>query len=270
MDAYKVSRRIRGEAVPTTRMSIRPAPAEEYLASEDVALERALARIALLERTAARLGQFVPATVRRMIESDPSNELSKADRDVTILFLDVQSYTALSDRLAPHLLATLIERYFSSFVDVFEQCGGDINETAGDGLMVLFTHDDSRHHAARAARAALAVVQTAQKLSGALMDEHGPLIINVGISSGLASVGPMRFAGSLAVRCTYTATGPVTNYAARLQAEAKDGCVLVGEETATRLGENFELLDLGCRTLRNVAKPQRIFRLIAARAAKWA
>lgn len=226
-------------------------------------LQRALARLERVERAATRLRQFVPDSVQRMIDGDEEHSQPRV-ADVTTLFLDVQGYCAWSDRLAPQELASLIECYFSSFVDAIYELGGDINETAGDGLMVLFEHADPRAHAVRAARAALAVMERTQTLAAALGRDRA-LIINIGISSGEAAVGARRFAGRRAVRCTYTATGAVTNRAARLQAEAHDGAVLVAEDTAHRIDPCYHLADLGYHTLRNLSEPQRVFRLLAAR-----
>jgi class 3 adenylate cyclase len=234
---------------------------ESRSAEQDAALDSALARIARLERTNAQLSQFVPRSVRRMIAASEDSLVStKQDIDLTVMFLDVEGYTALSDRWAPQRMAELIEHYFSRFVDAVHEHGGEINETAGDGLMAMFQDARPRAHARRAARAALAVMKHARELRSAVSTEPA-LTINLGLDSGVASVGPRRFAGKLEVRCTYTATGKVTNRAARLQQLAKGGCALVSEDTARRLSAEFRLCDLGFRELRNLAEPTRVYRL---------
>jgi class 3 adenylate cyclase len=229
--------------------------------SEQVALQRALARIAQLERTNARLGQFVPTSMRRLIEADvDARVLTKRDCDLTVMFLDVEGYTALSDRFAPAALADRIEAYFSRFVDAVHGHGGEVNETAGDGLMALFQDSRRRGHARQAARAALSILRQAHELGSGAASDGLALTINVGIDSGLASVGPRLFAGKLEVRCTYTATGAVTNRAARLQQMAKGGSIYLSEETARRLSPEFKLSDLG-HALHNIHEPVRVLRL---------
>jgi class 3 adenylate cyclase len=237
---------------------------ESRRVEQDAALDRALARIARLERTNAQLSQVVPRSVRHMIAASEDSLVSpKQDVDLTVMFLDVEGYTALSDRWAPQRMAELIEHYFSRFVDAVHEQGGEINETAGDGLMAMFQDAKPRAHARRAARAALAVMTQTRELRSAVSTDPA-LTINLGLDSGIASVGPRRFAGKLEVRCTYTATGKVTNRAARLQQLAKGGCALVSEDTACRLSPEFRLCDLGHRELRNIAEPTRAYRLCEA------
>jgi class 3 adenylate cyclase len=239
---------------------------EQSRSTDASALDRALLKIEVLEKAKARLSQFVPRSVRRIIEEDPESPvLSKQERDVSILFLDVEGYTALSDRLAPGAVDAIIERYFSVFVDTFYEQGGDVNETAGDGLMVVFQDPDPEKHASCAARAALCIQDRTQAINQRGRDNQEPLVINIGISSGAASVGPRRFAGVHEIRCAYTATGPVTNRAARLQAEARAGAVLVSDETARRIHSGFELAYLGDRRLRNVVGSVGVYRLLNAR-----
>ena len=224
-------------------------------------LEQALARIARLEQTNARLRQFVPGSVRRLIETAPDAALlAKHDMDLSVMFLDVEGYTALSDRSAPQRLAELIELYFARFVDAIHEQGGEVTETAGDGMMALFQDRSPCAHARKAARAALAILRRACELR-AHRHAASRLTINLGIDSGVASVGPRCFAGRLEVRCTYTATGAVTNRAARLQQAARGGCAYVSEATARRLSTEFHVSDLGPRAMHNLTTPIRIFRL---------
>ena len=91
------------------------------------------------------LAKFVPRRVRQLIEESPeAPSLEKRETDVTVLFADISGYTRLSARLAPDDLAALVERYFGAFLDEIVKHGGDVNETAGDGLMVIFHEGDAR------------------------------------------------------------------------------------------------------------------------------
>src|SRR5678816_1223886 len=85
------------------------------------------------------LDRFVPETVRRAIEANPDAPgLAKQAKDVTVLFLDIEGYTRLSEELPRPALNALVERYFSLFLTTIRAEEGDINETAGDGLMIIF------------------------------------------------------------------------------------------------------------------------------------
>jgi class 3 adenylate cyclase len=154
-----------------------------------------------------------------------------------------------------------VRTYFSRFLDIVHAQRGDINETAGDGLMVIFQDDEPAQHALQAARAALAVQQATQELNARLAGQFEPLAVNIGINSGAALVGATRLQGSAEARYTFTATGAVTNVAARLGGFATGGSVILSEATALRLGGAFRLEALGPQRLKNVAQPVPVFRM---------
>ena len=191
-----------------------------------------------LQRMSDHFAKFVPEAVKRLVSADPAApELAKRERDVSILFVDLSGYTGLSERLAPEALNTLIERYFSSFLDRIHEGGGDVNETAGDGFMAIFDDPDGETHAVLAVQAALSLLETA----GRLNRESGevPLSIHMGINSGTALVGSTRFEGLRGTRWTFTASGAVTNLAARLAAAAGPDQILVGPETMRRVRRRY-------------------------------
>jgi class 3 adenylate cyclase len=88
--------------------------------------------------------------------------------------------------------------------------------------------------------------------------------VHVGVNSGLAAVGATRIEGTAGTRWTYTASGPVTNVAARLAALGEGDTVMLGPATRERLGPDLAAEDLGEHTLRNIDEPVRVFRLRAA------
>jgi class 3 adenylate cyclase len=211
-----------------------------------------------------QLSKFVPQSVQRLIDTNPdAPELEKHDQDVSILFLDIAGYTKISESLQQEKVNYLIERYFSSFLDDIHQNQGDINETAGDGLMIIFQDPDPTTHALQAARTALAIHRKTAQINADLRGTYEPVVVNIGINSGHASVGSSKFEGLTGTRWTYTASGSVTNLAARLAAHATGGSVLVSAETAGRIAGQFKLEDLGCQTFRNVSEPMHVFRLLA-------
>jgi class 3 adenylate cyclase len=78
----------------------------------------------------------------------------------------------------------------------------------------------------------------------------------------MAAVGMNRFTGVSGTRMTFTATGPVTNLAARIASAAKSGDILVGPETARRVGEHIEMIDRGLMDFKNVSEPVHVFSLV--------
>jgi class 3 adenylate cyclase len=207
-------------------------------------------KVQVLVNIKEHLAKFVPLAVRRLVEENPeAPELEKRERDVSVLFLDVSGYTRLSQRLTPEILNTLVERYFSTFLDQIQEAGGDINETAGDGFMAIFQDADVHAHAVKAAHAALALLAATAALN---RENH---------AQPLALVGSTRFEALQGPRWTFTASGPVTNLAARLGAAAAPGTILVGPETVQRIAAGFVLEPLGPQTLKNLEAVE-VYRLV--------
>ncbi|HSB40606.1 MAG TPA: adenylate/guanylate cyclase domain-containing protein [Methylomirabilota bacterium] len=205
------------------------------------------------------LAKFVPRRVRQLIEESPeAPSLDKRETDVSVLFADISGYTRLSSRLAPDDLAALVERYFGAFLDEIVEHGGDVNETAGDGLMVIFHEGE---HARAAVEAARAIHRRAGEIGAELDARFEPLAMHVGVNTGPALLGATKIEGSAGTRWTYTASGMTTNIAARLAAQAGDGEIVLSEATRARLGPDLPVEDLGVRELKNVETPLRLYRL---------
>ncbi len=175
-----------------------------------------------------------------------------------MLFADITGYTRLSSRLAPDTLDALVERYFGAFLDEIVKHGGDVNETAGDGLMVIFHEGD---HARAAVATAHAIHARAGELNAELAARSDPLAMHIGVNTGPALLGATKIEGRAGTRWTYTASGLTTNIAARLAALAQGGQLLVSAETRERLGDDVPAEDLGIQPLKNVERPVRVLRL---------
>jgi class 3 adenylate cyclase len=207
------------------------------------------------------LAKFVPESVRRLVAENPeAPELDKRERDVSVLFVDISGYSRLTERLNPPTLNAVVERYFSSFLDRIHEGGGDINETAGDGFMAIFHDPDTHTHAIKAVETALAVQADTETLNRE--SDEPPLAIHIGINSGTTLVGSTRFEGLRGARWTFTATGNVTNLAARLAAAAESGQIIAGPETVRRLGNRYRLERLSLERLKNIADNVALHRVL--------
>ena len=226
-------------------------------------LQTAVGKVALLEQAKTQLSKFVPQSVQHLIDTNPAAmSLDKHEADVSVLFLDIEGYTQMSESLDQDKVSYLVERYFSSFLDDIYVNQGDVNKTAGDGLMIIFQDKDATVHAVQAARTALAIRNKTMKLNADHWGVYEPVQVNIGINSGIASVGSSKFEGLVGARWTYTASGTVTNLAARLAAFATEGAVVIGPETARRVQNHFKLDALGAHSLRNISAPVELFRLV--------
>jgi class 3 adenylate cyclase/HAMP domain-containing protein len=228
-------------------------------------LQESRERLQLLEQLKGELSKFVPESVKKLLEQNPNaTELEKKNVEVSVLFLDIAGYTKLSEQLDPKKLNQLVQTYFSSFLEIIQKHHGDINETAGDGLMVIFQSDRTAatDHALNATRAAFDIRQR----TAALNEEYGgifpPVQLHMGINTGEALVGATKLGGAGSQRWTFTATGPTTNIAARFAGSAEGGEIVVGPTTADRIKTQFVLESLGARTFKNVSQPINVFRVI--------
>jgi class 3 adenylate cyclase len=246
----------------SSALALEHARAYTALQATNAELTAAVRRVEILESIRANLAKFVPRTVQDLIERAPeAPELDKREVDVTVLFVDLVGYTRLTERLDPGRVNELVERCFGAYLDEILRRGGDVNETAGDGLMAIFRDADPRRHARQAVKCALGILRRTRELNEALSGLPEPIAVHVGLNSGLATVGATKIEGANGTRWTYTASGQVTIVAARLAAMTEGDEILVGAGTRERLDAEFSFATLGERTLRNVEAPVRVFRL---------
>ncbi len=235
----------------------------ENLVQLNSELRDALMRVRLLDQAKEHLAQFVPEAVRQIVARSPATpQLGMVDADATVLFLDIGGYTKLTEKLDREKVSFLVEKYFSAFIDDIYQHHGDINETAGDGLMVIFRADEPLAHARAAVAAALAIRQKTAAVNRELAAEMEPIDVNQGINTGTVLIGSRRIKGITGARWTYTATGMVTNVTARLAAHAVKGQIMIGEETAKRVRGVTLLKDIGPVQFKNVAQPLPVFEVL--------
>lgn len=233
------------------------------LAAKNRELESTLARLRLLESVRDQLSKFVPNSVLSLIEDNPENpDFEKHDEDITILFLDIAGYTRMSERIEQGKINHLIQTYFSSFLDAILENKGDINETAGDGLMIIFRDEDRNAHPRHALQSAIGIRHRTALINEAQQKVHEPVVVNMGINTGVASIGSSRFECLSGARWTYTAMGPVTNLAARISSLATEGSILVGQETYQRVSHAFRFEQTGPHHLKNVSKPVWVYRVL--------
>jgi len=220
-----------------------------------------------ISRMLTNLSPFVPESVRHMVHKNPDLLTREKERkDISVLFLDLEGYTRLSTSRPEVEVNGFVERMFSSFVDPIHRSHGDINETAGDALMIIFKNHDARTNAINSVKAAFEIADRNRTINQSLSKEMdstmGPIDVNIGINSGSALVGMTRFTGALDTRMTYTASGTVTNIAARLSDYAKGGDILIGENTQKMIEGLWPAYSLGPVILKGMDAPLQVFSLL--------
>jgi DNA-binding response OmpR family regulator len=226
-------------------------------------LARAEERIEMLERARNQLSKFVPVSVSKLAESDPETiGLQKVETDATVLFLDIGGYSSMCESLDDERVNFLVEKYFSEFLDDVKKGNGEINETSGDGLMIIFHEKDRERHAHCAVSTAIAIYYKTLKVNSELRGRFKPTVVNMGINSGKVFLGATRFEGMSVARWTFTASGLTTVLAARIAGLAMDGKILLGPETVNRLQNDFLIQPFGEHRLKNISKPVPVYQLV--------
>jgi class 3 adenylate cyclase len=225
-------------------------------------LKAALRKVEILEGIKANLCKFVPTAVTRLVEKSPTADtLEATERVVTALFLDIEGYTSITEKVGPSEVNALTEKYFSVFMDAIYENNGDVVETAGDGLMVLFLSEDEATNALEAVKAAQTIKEKACLINDDCSIDSQPLVINMGICSGQAFVGASKFESYTGSRWAYTSHGTPINVAARICGHATGGGVLISKTTADRVNQHFSFKPLGKFALKNLSEEVEVFEL---------
>jgi class 3 adenylate cyclase len=188
----------------------------------------------------------------------PVPKSSEAERrHLTVMFVDLVGSTALSTRLDPEEMHEVIRAYQDAVAGAVARYEGHIGTFMGDGVLAYFgfpqAHEDN---AERAVRAGLDIPGTVGRLRS---PEGGPLAARVGIATGLVVVGDLVGSGPAQEQAV---VGETPNLAARLQALAEPGTVVIAQATRQLVGGLFECADLGGHRVRGFVEPIRAWRVL--------
>ena len=202
-----------------------------------------------------RLKRFLSPQVAELILSSGDDRVLDSHRgEVTVVFCDLRGFTSFAETSEPEEVMNTLRAYHAAVGTVIHKYQGTIERFAGDGLMVMLNDpvpcDDPCGQA----------VRMAAEMRGAVGDlaatwrKHGyNLGFGIGIAHGYATLGRIGFEG----RFDYAAIGTVTNLAARLCAEAKDGQILVDGKVQAAVEGIAELEELDALTLKGFQRPVR-------------
>jgi class 3 adenylate cyclase len=202
---------------------------------------------------------LAPALVERMLAAERPPELGGELRTVTVLFSDLQDFTALSERTEPGRLVAIMNAYLSAMTEIIEREGGIVDKYIGDAIVAIFGAPlDDAEHAGHAVRAALACRDRLEQLNADPAVFSGArLRTRIGLSTGPAVVGNV---GSQR-RFNYTAMGDTVNVAARLEAANKTYGTTILASAAVRnaAGAGFRWREIGRIQVKGRADPLTVF-----------
>jgi class 3 adenylate cyclase len=187
--------------------------------------------------------------------SSKSLQASAERRPITVMFCDLVGSTSLAARLDAEDWRTLVNAYLDGASKAVTDFGGHVLKKLGDGLMALFGYPQAQENdAERAVRAALAIQRALDDLNAKNTRTGAPeLSARIGIAYA-----------SVVVDAAGEVFGEAPNVAARVQAAAEPGSVLVTGSVQRQVAGLFVVEDKGAHELRGVAQPVSLYLVVRA------
>src|SRR6266511_396173 len=171
-------------------------------------------------------------------------------RHLPVMICDLVGSTALSGRLDPEEMGAVMNAYHATCARIVQAYDGFLGDFRGDGILAYFgyprAHEDD---AERTVRAGLDIIAAVARLETRAAE---PLAVRIGIATGLVLIGDLSREGALR---EHAVVGDTPNLAARLQALAEPGTIVVAASTRRLLGDLFHLRDLGRHEVKGIAEP---------------
>jgi len=209
------------------------------------------------------LQQAAPSDLQEKIRS-AAKQVEGQRKSVTILFADIVGSTALAEKLDPEEWKEIVSGAHKIVSQAVYRYEGTIAQLLGDGVLAFFgapiTHEDDP---LRAVLAALEIQRSMAEYERQLQGCLESFQMRIGLNTGLVVVGSV---GS-DLHMEYLAVGDAVNLAARLQAAAEPGQVLISESTARLVRAACELQPLGEISVKGKAEPVAVFAVSAVRIA---
>ncbi len=183
-------------------------------------------------------------------------------RQLTVMFCDLAGSTALSSRLDPEDYRETIRAYQDVCAGVIARYDGYVAKFMGDGVLAYFGWPRSHENdAERALSAGLGLADAVPDIK-LPDDETEPLKVRIGVATGPVVVGDIVGEGSAQEAAV---TGETPNLAARLQELAEPNSVIISKSSRKLGGGLFDYAPLGIKTLKGIAQPVAVFRVIGQR-----
>lgn len=208
-----------------------------------------------------------PEVVTQLAEDPRQLALGGQNRDMTLLFSDVQGFTSISEKYDAEGLTTLINKVLTPLTEAVLRTGGTVDKYMGDSIMAFWNAPlDDADHARNACLAALGIGAAIAPLNEVLAadarelgHEYTPIKVGVGINSGICCVGNM---GS-DLRFDYSVLGDTVNTAARLEGQTRTYRVanVIGE-TSFKKARDLAFLELDFVRVVGKTQPVRIYTLL--------
>jgi len=196
-----------------------------------------------------------PRQVKKLQDDPSSLVLGGEKKYCTFLFTDVRGFTAMSEKLAPEEVTTIMNKALTIQADAVKKYGGMVDKYIGDAMMAIFNAPiDLPNHETVA-------VLCAEEIQENIKKANLGIEIGLGVNTGYAVVGNM---GS-DTRFDYSAIGDAVNLAARLESSTKEvgEDIVIGYDTisASNFSNEIMLKKLNNIFVKGKKKPIKIYTL---------
>jgi class 3 adenylate cyclase/AmiR/NasT family two-component response regulator len=231
----------------------------------EITMEKTIRHVSQMKDTMAAIKEnnilkmYVDETVLNFMSSREfeSTLMTNETVEATVAFLDICSFTTLSENESPDTVVKLLNKYFDVMVKEILAQGGYVDKFIGDAIMAVYRGD---YHLDRAIDSALAVRKKIDELP---MQEGNVVFspkVSIGINSGEMISGNIGSANLR--RLDYTVIGDTVNMAQRLQSAAKEGQIIISETSYEKVKESFNCRKVGDVSLKNKSKAVVIYEVL--------
>jgi adenylate cyclase len=203
------------------------------------------------------LKRFLAPQLAEMIVSAGDDSLLESHRrEIVVVFCDLRGYTAFAETAEPEEVIAVLREYHAALGPLVTRFEGTLDHFLGDGLMVFFNDPlPCPDPAERAVKMAVAMRDAVGERLSHWRRRGFDLGFGIGIAQGYATLGRIGFAD----RMDYTAIGTVTNLAARLCGEARDGQILVSKRIAVATEGIARLEEIGNLALKGLSQAVAVY-----------
>lgn len=222
--------------------------------------------VALLRNALGSFSLFVPMeVVRQLVENGRPLALGVETKQLTILFCDLENFTAHAEKLAPDQLLNQVSAYFSMVTEAVAAEQGTVDKFIGDAVMAFWGAPvELENHALSACRSAMRIVRGMARLNESWAEQGKPTMrMRIGVNTAEVLVGNI---GSNE-RLNYTAIGDGVNVASRLQSVNKQfgSCVCISDSVYAAVSEHVVVRPLGCITVKGRSSEFPTYELLGIR-----
>jgi len=214
---------------------------------------------------------YVPKSlVERLVRAGRPDAVPSRERDLSVMFTDIQGFTAIAEGLPPSEVARLLNEHFALLARCVEGEGGTVDKYLGDGMLAFWGAPEKiKNRAHRACRTALAIRRAVEADNARKRAAGEPVFkVRIGIHRGPLLVGNIGAPGKL----DYTVVGDTVNLAQRLMELARERvegeqevAIVVSEAITAETEAAFRFAEIGTLSARGRERPVRAFELLGER-----